>query len=331
MSIASEGVRRLAVKGVQGVPGSVPAFARSSAQGGEQVREFLSKFTFGFLMAQLVPGAVALLFITLAVGASTHRSLPRTVSSVLENAVEPWFDVDCCVTDGAPQSQLPISLGPGTPRPTPATTVKAVVFFLLALAIGMLIHGTNWMVLAWLENHEGRPGCNGWPEPTPVRFSFWHRWRVVLQLPVAPVKMLIELAWVLTAPGIVALAMDENAPRISKEQTDMFTFVQDFYLHFSQFYAHSAYAMLLGVPCLILYHRSAGHYFLQALPGVAGVYLLTSVFFIIGRVQYTSMCRAENKFLGNMPEPELAVPRDGASDPERSVWQRVRQWLFEGW
>ena len=274
------------------------------------MKEIVSRFTFGFLMAQLVPGAVALAFITLVF---TARDVGQgaSLSRAVQLSAEGWLGAHCCVPDG-------VTASAGTAARPGLGVAKIAAFLVLAIAVGMLIHGVNWMVLAWLENHQGSL-CT-----TRVRTSFWHRARLFVQLVLAPLKMVLEVLWILKAPGIVLLAMDENAPEITtKDREGMFVFIQDFYLYFFQFYSHTAYALLCGIPCLALAHRSLHHSVQQALPSLVGLYLLTSLFFLIGRVQYTSMCMAEFKFLCKSVTP-VTPPR-----PE-GLWEKLWWWLWQG-
>lgn len=140
------------------------------------MKDFISKVTFGFLMAQLLPGALVVASITCSLGLGHGRSiacLPQVLSCI-ENQ---WFK----------------------------SAFSTVAFLFVAVAVGMLIHGLNWAILAWLENW-GHPD-----DPRPVRERPWHRWPIWRQLLVGSVVMAREV-WTLIskAPDIEHLTMDEN-------------------------------------------------------------------------------------------------------------------------
>jgi hypothetical protein len=239
------------------------------------MKEFLSKFTFGFLLAQLVPGAVAVLFVSMVVAAYAWQSGEPSGAVLLRSALEQW------------------SFRHG---------YQVVIFLVCSIGAGLLIHGLNWTVLAWLENGSD-PLANGDEQPTgtddgmplnPVSSSFWHEWRIIWQVLLGPVKMTYEAASLpFQACGISALVMDENVTKIRASDEPLFNFVQDFYLYFAQFYAHTAYALLLGLACLGWSLWVMGVAWAEALVLMVALYLLTSVLFLLGRVQYTSMCGAE--------------------------------------
>lgn len=151
----------------------------------------------------------------------------------------------------------------------------------------MFLHGISWIVMAWLENHTDAA------EATPVRDSFWHQKRFGDQILIAPIKMVVELLWVTTAPNIDKLAMEESGTHISPHDKPLYDFFQDFYLYFAQFYAHTAYALLFSIPCLMWTWTIMGITWRRTLLIVL-VYFLTSIFFLISRVQFASLFKAEN-------------------------------------
>ena len=87
------------------------------------MKDFISKVTFGFLMAQLLPGAIVVFSINCVIKAVSHESV-ITLKKLLTDVGQDWF----------------------------RSTLSTVAFIFMAVAIGMIIHGLNWTVLAWLEN-----------------------------------------------------------------------------------------------------------------------------------------------------------------------------------
>ena len=219
-------------------------------------RGLFSKFAFGFLMAQLFPGAVGVLAIFLAVKTFGTESI-----GLADQVDYLWGELE-------------------------KSPALIAVYLFLAIGTGMLIHGLNWTVLAWLENHKDPDN------PKPVHESFWHGRLLVFQLLVGPIKMVAELVWLLFARGVRPLILEENVPKIKPERMPNFIFVQDFYLHFSQFYAHTAYALLLSTICLSLGICHLG-FTPQRFLWLLISYLATSVFFLMGRVQLMTLFAAE--------------------------------------
>jgi hypothetical protein len=221
------------------------------------MEQFLSRFTFGLLMAQVFPGGVFVLTVTGPLLAA--RRAPKQMSELFWDTGNLWF----------------------------SSTKSTVVFLFLAGGVGMFLHGISWIVMAWLENYTGAA------HKTPVRDSFWHQSRFGNQILIAPIKMLVELVWVTTAPNIDKLAMEESGTHISPQDKPLYDFFQDFCLYFAQFYAHTAYALLFSIPCLIWTWAIIGITWRRSLLIIL-VYFLTSIFFLISRVQFASLFKAEN-------------------------------------
>ncbi len=221
-------------------------------------KELLSKFTFGFLMAQFFPGAVAVFAVALA------------ADSYAADEQSPGLWPAACSLYGHMLE----------------TPSRIAIYAFLAAGTGMLIHGLHWTVLAWLENH----GNSG--KPRPSRESFWHRRCILFQLVFGPIKMVIETLWLLVAPNLKSLAMEENVPRVRPARMPNFIFLEEFYLYFGQFYAHTAYALLLSMGCLVVALFRVGWTVNGGLL-IAGTYLGTSIFFLLGRVQLATLFIAE--------------------------------------
>ncbi|HEX8722607.1 MAG TPA: hypothetical protein VF736_18465 [Pyrinomonadaceae bacterium] len=223
------------------------------------MEQFLSRFTLSFLMAQLFPGAVAVLSCTCPYAAKLEPR-PATMLALFTSVGDLWF---------------------GSFRNT-------VIFLFLSGAAGLLIHGISWSVMAWLENHD--PSSP--PVAKSVRESFWHDKRIIFQVVLAPVKMVLELLGALSAPKLEVLRMEENVSGIRPEDKPAFDFLEDFYLYFAEFYAHTAYALLFGFPFVFWTWVVLGFTPRRAALLVL-FYLGAGVFFLIGRVQYITLFNAE--------------------------------------
>jgi len=165
---------------------------------------------------------------------------------------------------------------------------RAITFLFLAVGTGMMIHGLQWTVLAWLEKHKDPQNLQA------AHRMFYHaKFPVVLQILLGPFIMICEFGWILaTCRDLDRLLMEENAPFLNPEDMPVFNFLQEFYLHFAQFYAHTAYALLVSVPCMAATWSILG-YTPNRWILVAGLYLSAGAFFILGRVQLGSLFSAE--------------------------------------
>lgn len=244
------------------------------------MKDLLPKLTFGFLMAQLFPGAVAVLSIT-AVLQSRHCQ-PGPLCDLLVRLEGIWF-------------------GSGT---------ATIVFLFLSAGSGMFIHGIHWATLAWLENH-GEDG-----EPKAVCEHSFHMQAVWLQVLLGPMRLAGECLGTLRAPRTDALFMEENVPSVAQDKMAAFTFVQDFYLYFGQFYAHTAYALAIGCASFSVAWTFIGWSMERSAMAVA-LYLACGTCFVIGRIQLGSLFVAETAMVQGeskgAPEGETR-PKDMAVD-----------------
>ena len=158
----------------------------------------------------------------------------------------------------------------------------------LCIGSGMLIHGIHWAVLGFLETHVWAKG-----KLKAVAATFWHDYRLILQVILGPVKICVEICLLLfCSTSIKKVAIEENVPNINKDKMDAFQFVQDFYLHFAQFYAHTSYALLLSFLSFLVYVLKTG-FSLQRIGLMAFLYLTSGLFFTLGRIQLQSLFKAE--------------------------------------
>jgi len=219
------------------------------------MKDFISKITFGFLMAQLLPGAIVVFAITCVTKVDSDTT---SLKELLENVGQDWF----------------------------GTTLSTILFIFVAVSIGMMIHGLNWTVLAWLENKGDPQSLKSARETWLHKRWFW------LQLLLSPFFMVYEILNLLfRAPNIDCLTMDENISNIKEDSMESFLFLQEFYLNFGQFYAHVAYAFLITTICTLIHYinnRTCTIFMMLIF-----IYFLTSLFFLLGRIQLGSLFKAE--------------------------------------
>ncbi len=232
------------------------------------MKDFFSKFTFGFLIAQVVPGAIVIVALTL----------------VYE------------LISGPPQASL-LGLVAEAKRDWGANTDRRLAFLAAAVFAGMLVHGLHWTVLGFLETEDLVPEDDErypvvlptWVRSGVVADTFCHRARFAYQLGFAPVKLLIEIVLLLIyARDPRKIAIEENTHLIDKDHMAQFQWLQDFYLHFAQFFAHTSYALVTLTAAVIWVVAELG-----ATPGrifaAALCYLLCGLCFVIARVQLASL------------------------------------------
>jgi len=108
------------------------------------MQDFISKVTFSFLMAQFVPGVIAIfsgsLLFTMFTEVNTHH---------LGDAVILTMDIWA------------------------GSTRRILIFIALSIGSGMAIHGLHWAVLGFLESYFS---------PKATYETFWHDKRVFIQI-----------------------------------------------------------------------------------------------------------------------------------------------------
>ncbi|MEK6335141.1 MAG: hypothetical protein AABM67_09340 [Acidobacteriota bacterium] len=228
------------------------------------MKEFLPTFTFGFLMAQLFPGATAVLsiscgFITFVVKAET------SVIALFARVGNFWF----------------------------GTLKSAIVFFFVSTAMGILLHGLDWLTLARMEN-----------EYDGIRSFPFHKWPIALQFLLAPFNIVYELLMLINASDLRAVTMEDNAASIDATLVPNLNYLQDFYLHFAQFFIHMSYALLIGLVSFGLIVLEMG-LTIHRVTLLILIYLVLSVFFLMGRAQLVVLFLGENQLVSRTPEPRL--------------------------
>jgi hypothetical protein len=223
------------------------------------MKDVASKLTFGFLMAQLFPGAVAVFAVSFAYF-SYQGQLPGGALVASNLVLRTWND--------APIAHQLFLLG-------------------LCIGFGMLIHGINWAVLGALENG-GKVS---------IFRSRWHKSPVAAQILLAPFRLVFELLQLLfIRGGIEPLSIEENVPRVDDKLMKQHEFLQDFYLYPAQFFAHTAYALLVLQAALFTFVFQYGFTW-RRMTLAAIIYFGISAFFTLARCQLVSLFRGEKELL----------------------------------
>ncbi len=238
------------------------------------MKDFISKFTFGFVMAQLFPGAIAVLGSAVLVHAASPPRPTSFVGSVL-SILESWGTLD-----------------------VPYIALLLAVF----VGAGMLIHGLHWAVLGYLESRYetfSRSPAHwrtkkieaGSSEPDGEGVPLW--WQILR----GPVMIILEVGQLtFLATDISKVSIEENAPQVSKDLMPQFEFLQEFYLYSAQFFAHTGYALLVMLTSVVTFIAWNGFTPHRAGIGVA-LYLAIGVFFVLGRIQLETLFKAEEEIV----------------------------------
>ena len=241
------------------------------------MNDLFSKATFGFLMAQFMPGVIAVFSLVII-----------------------YFTA----TDSAPNSLLGTASAVMALFGGPA--VHQLTLIGLCTGAGMTIHGLHWSVLGFLENHFADTSKTP-PEPRALSKTFGHDWRIWSQVLMGPLKLIAEIfLFFLKGEGIEEAAIQENVPRVPRDQFQAFQFIQDFYLHFSQFYAHTSYALVALCGAVSAFSLSNG-FTIRRVVVLGALYLLSGLFFLMGRIQLAALFVAENAMCQAqvLPNPAL--------------------------
>jgi len=243
------------------------------------MKDFVSKITFGFLMAQLVPGMIAVIAVSLLFLNEEPGAID--LISTMTVCMEFWTD----------------------------STQQSILFVFLSTGAGMAIHGLNWTIIGFLECYAFRTATNERKQELEIendedqllslRDNTWHVRPIYQQLLLGPFRLIQEtFLFTVKARNLNEVLMDENVGQINKDKMAGFDFLQEFYLNFAQFYAHTSYALtlLLGssVFCLITGAAPKADSWI-----IIFIYLLASYFFLIGRIQMSSLFKGEVKLKGS--------------------------------
>jgi hypothetical protein len=260
------------------------------------MKDFLPNFTFGFLMAQLFPGAVTVLCLTCPYVAWTSNAWDALGSAkVLLVVFHPSLALIAAQAPAAGMFPRLIDLFSKVGDTWFGTTRNSVVFLFFAAATGMFLHGLDWLVLGWETtkcDDNGKP-IEGYVS---IREMPFHSQPVWKQLMFAPFHMLKETIRLISVPQIKWMTMDENLPQIAPSSLPLFTWLQDFYLYFGQFYIHMSYSLLIGFLSILGAYSIIGLTSIRLL-FLVFLYSLTGVFFLMGRTQLASLFKNEDALI----------------------------------
>jgi hypothetical protein len=248
------------------------------------MKDFISRLTFGFVMAQLFPGAVTVFALTFAYMAF-DGSLPNGIVAAVGTVLSTWEN---------------------------GSTAHRIFLAGMFLACGMLIHGIHWTILGTLEQEWSLGKSKLDPEPK-SSFDFERdRTSLAYQFLIGPFRFFHELYLVIRRRGVIRAAGRENVARIDDCWMKQHEFMQDFYLYPAQFYAHTSYALICCLLALLgfMARFGSGGFTYGLTPRRAFLFVLlymaSSAFFILARVQLATLFRAERDLIDQSEDRPLS-------------------------
>lgn len=217
------------------------------------MRDFISKMTFGLLMAELFPGALLLFALSFF-----YFSLPPTVSPSL------YQEVNVVIAAWETGSVL-----------------RSLVLLGLCFGAGLFIHGLQSAVAGALEARFGSAAD-----------SYWHDKPIWVQVIAGPVKIVREVIELLfLTKGVGAAATGAGVGTTDAAKIAGIEIAEDRYLHIGEFFVHTAYAIVFSFVALGTFMIFGG-VSLRRLLLLVLIWLAAGLFFVLGRIQLQSMSRA---------------------------------------
>ncbi|GMV65420.1 MAG: hypothetical protein AMXMBFR75_12210 [Candidatus Hinthialibacteria bacterium] len=226
---------------------------------------FWSRFVFGFILAQVIPGVLCTFFLFfISVGGkiiSTSKVMGFT---------------DYLAIYAERIARVPVWLGS---------------FFVGAVCFGIVLHWFNWMVLARLEQ-QAESNKQGGLENLP-----WHKRPPIIQVFLWPVDLLREW-WILffQTPNFESIIRRENLIRVPPEKFTQLSWIEDFYLPFAQFLCNLNIALIPVLVSVIVVFNFAGFTIRRGL-FLLMVYAMIGLTRVLARQQLISLVRAERDLI----------------------------------
>lgn len=232
---------------------------------------FWSRFVFGFLLAQVLPGILCTFFLFfISVGAK-----------IIENN-KPMGFADYLAVHAQNMARVPIWLG---------------CFLVGATCLGIVLHWLSWMMLARLEQRveqERLPGLEKLP---------WHDRPLLLQIILWPIDLIREYGYLfLATPSFEKVLRREKLVQVPPEKFAQLSWIEDFYLPFAQFLANLHLALMPALVAVIVVFNHAG-YTTRRLLFLLLTYLVIGLTRVLSRQQLISLSRAERDLVGESPKP----------------------------
>lgn len=226
---------------------------------------FWSRFVFGFLLAQVLPGILCLFFLFfISVG-----------GKIISTSKAMGF-ADYLAVHAQRLGQVPVWLG---------------CFFVAAVCLGIVLHWLNWLVIARLEQRVQTANLTG------IEALPWHRRPFFVQVLVWPLDLIREFSILfLATPDLEKLIRREKITLIPPEKFAQLSWIEDFNLPFAQFLSNLHLAMIPALVSVFVVFNFAGFTARRCIV-LFLTYAAIGLVRVLSRQQLISLSRAEEELI----------------------------------
>ncbi|HUO85577.1 MAG TPA: hypothetical protein VM534_10735 [Thermoanaerobaculia bacterium] len=218
------------------------------------MKDAASRFIAAFLMAQLFPGALLVFSLCFL-----YFSLPPTVPASLYQGV----NIVLSVWDTG-------------------SLVRTFAILLILMGAGMSLQGLHRAVLGAVERRSGS-----------LAEAWWHSGPIWLQILVGPVQIVAEIFSLLfSTRGLREAAANDHAAAIESSRFTHLDELRAASLPIAEFFLHTSYALIGSCTALVVFMITGG-VSIRRLLLLALLYLLTGLFFVLGRIEVQTFESAE--------------------------------------
>jgi hypothetical protein len=227
---------------------------------------FWSRFVFGFLLAQVLPGVMATFFVFF--------------SSAFKKIYE-YQEKDIGYTD-----YLAIYA-----KRLGSDTAWLGCFLVGATCLGVVLYWFNWLLLARLEQQAEASDLSG------LEDLKWHKRPPLIQILLWPLDILTELAILaLGTPSFDKMIRKERLTQVSPEKFTQLSWIEDYYLPFALFLSNLQFALIPALFSILVVFQHSGMT-TRRLVFLLVTYLIIGLTRLLSRQQLISLGRAERDLM----------------------------------
>ena len=222
---------------------------------------FWSRFVFGFLLAQVLPGIIASFFTFALLAGGMISTYPKSIG------VTEYLSIHVAKVGG---------------------TTGWLGFFLVgSTCLGVVLYWFNWLLLARLEQQAEASDLSG------LEQLKWHKRPPLIQILVWPLDLLNELAVLfLGTPSFDKMIRKERITQVSPEKFTQFSWIEDYYLPFALFLTNLHFALIPALGTIVMVYLYSGFSFRRTLV-VLVMYFVVGLTRLLARQQLISLGHAE--------------------------------------
>ena len=236
---------------------------------------FWSRFVFGFLLAQVLPGVLGTFFVSFLSGAT------KIFESYRIEYKGPGGFTDYIGVHAARLVEKPGFLG---------------VFAIVSICSGIVLYWFNWLLLARLEQQAEASDLGG------LENLKCHKRPPLVQIFVWPLDVLGEVfVLFFGTPSFDKMIRKERMTQVPPEKFTQLSWIEDYYLPFALFLSNMQFALLPALFSILLVFFDSGFTWRRFLILVA-VYFLIGLIRLLARQQLISLGRAERDLLRGASE-----------------------------